>query len=102
MDVLSVLLTVVPIAWGLVCKYHPAWKSVPNAIIPYVTFLATLLTRLLAPDAAQAGTLAALPLVGAVGGLLGHALGAGWQAILNSLIYETFLRHPANAVLVKQ
>ncbi len=102
MDVLSVLLTVGPIAWGLVVKYHPAWAKVPNAIIPYATFLVTLLTKLLVPEAAHAGTIAILPAVAAVGGIAGHALAAGWQAILNSLIYEVFLRHPTNAVLTKQ
>ena len=101
MDPLSVLLTVVPIAWGLVCKYHPAWKNVPNAIIPYVTFLATLLARLVAPEEAHAAVVGSFLHLGAVSGLLGTVLGAGWQAIQNSLIYEVFLRHPANAVLTK-
>jgi uncharacterized membrane protein YeaQ/YmgE (transglycosylase-associated protein family) len=100
MDVFSVLLTVVPIAWGLVVKYHPAWAKVPNAIIPYATFLVALLTKLVVPDVAQAGVFGFLH-AGAVGGVLGHALSAGWTAIQNSLIYEVFLRHPANAVLTK-
>lgn len=101
MDLFSVLLTVVPIAWGLVCKYHPAWKGVPNAIIPYVSFALALVTKLAAPEAAHAGTLMVAPVVTAAGGVVGHALAAGWQAILNSLIYEVFLRHPVGAVLQK-
>lgn len=102
MDVLSVLLTVVPIAWGLVVKFHPAWAKVPNALIPYATFLVTLLTRLLVPEEAHAGVIAGFPHLTVVTGLLGTVLGAGWQAIQNSLVYEVFLRHPAKAVLMKQ
>lgn len=103
MDIQTMLLTVGPIAWGLVCKYHPAWKGVPNALIPYATFAAAFLTKLAAPEAAHAATFAAMPAgVLAVGGVAGHALAAGWQAILNSLIYEVFLRHPVGAVLQKQ
>ena len=100
MDPITVLLTVVPIAWGLVCKYHPAWKNVPNAIIPYATFLVALLTKIMAPEPANAAVIGSFLHIGA-GGVLGHVLGAGWQAIQNSLIYEVFLRHPANAVLTK-
>ena len=99
MDPLSVLLTVVPIAWGLVVKYHPAWAKVPNAVIPYATFLVALLTRIASPEVANAGVVGSFLHIGAVGGVLGAALSAGWTAIQNSLIYEVFLRHPANAVL---
>ena len=100
MDIKTLLLTVVPIAWGLVVKYHPAWKTVPNAIIPWATFAVALVTAILAPTPAHAGTVA---VVGAqVGGFLGPILLAGWRAILNSLIYEVFLRHPVVAVLTKQ
>jgi len=95
------ILTILPIAWGLVCKYHPAWKNVPNAIIPYVTAVVAFIVKVFAPEEAHAGALlAALPL-SAAGGILGHAAQAGWQAIFNSLVYEVFLRHPANAVLAK-
>jgi len=100
MDLQGLLLTVLPILWGLVVKYHPAWARFPNAAINYVTMLAALLTKLIAPASAHAGDLsivgvALIPL--ALPGWLAWSapvLGAGWQAIQNSLIYEVFLRHP--------
>lgn len=90
-------LTIVPVGWGLICKYHPAWKNFPNAAIPYVTLVMAFLTKLGAPADAHASFIP----IGIVAGPLGAALGAGWQAILNSLLYETFLRHPLGAVLKK-
>src|SRR5204863_2896141 len=80
------------IAWGLLVKYHPAWKNVPNGIIPYGAALMTFLVKVFGPAPAQAAIIPAAALtVGAA------ALAAGWQAILNSLIYEVFLRHPIGA-----
>jgi hypothetical protein len=106
---LNSALTIIPIAWGLVVKYHPAWKSVPNAIIPYVTWLAALLTKMVAPaeahaaDFVVAGGVALVPM--ALPGFLAWTapvLTSGWQAIQNALIYEVFLRGPAGAVWKKQ
>ena len=91
------VLTVLPIAWGLVVKYHPSWKNVPNSIIPYATAIVAFLIKVFAPSDAVAST----GVAGAAIGIIGHAASAGWQAILNSLIYATFLRNPANVVLKK-
>jgi hypothetical protein len=100
------VLTIVPIAWGLICKYHPAWASVPNSIIPYVTAVAAFLVKVFSPAPAEAGMLEAVvvgkfAIGGFFGGILTPAISAGWQAIQNSLIYEVFLRTPASLVLRK-
>lgn len=97
----DLVLTLAGLIWGFVVKHHPGWKSVPNAFIPYGAAILTFFVKVFAPGEAHAYTLAALPLVSAGAGILGAALAAGWQAILNSLIYETFLRKPSQAVLGK-
>ncbi len=88
-------LTVAGIAWGLLVKYHPKWKGVPNAIIPYATAIVAFLTQLAGPAEAHAGTLYVLAIpFGKIGGFFGPVVAAGWQAIQNALIYEVFLRSP--------
>jgi hypothetical protein len=97
----DLLLTVVPILFGIAIKYRPELKNVPNALIPYVGFALALVTKLaenqgLAPAGyVQAG------FWGAAGGFLAPVLSAGWTAIQNSLVYEVFLRNPVGAVLRK-
>lgn len=83
--------------WGLVCKYVPALKNVPNALIPYVNAVVALLTGLMGPATAHAAG-------GILGGdsFLGHILGAGWTAIQSALIYEIFGRHPMNSMGIKK
>ena len=99
-------LTVGGVIWGLVCKYNPALKSIPNAVIPYATAAVAFLVKVFGPAEAQAGPLEAmvvgkLAIGGFFGGLLAAGVSAGWQAIQNSLIYEVFLRTPAASVLRK-
>jgi len=83
-----VILTVIQFLWGLVCKYAPALKAVPNASIPWVNFLIALIGALAGPQVAHAA------FGGAVGGFFGSVLGAGWTAIQTALIYEVFARAP--------
>jgi hypothetical protein len=83
-----VILTVIQFMWGLLCKYAPALKNVPNASIPWVNFLIALLGALAGPATAQAAGF------GAVGGFFGVVLSAGWSAIQTALIYEMFARAP--------
>lgn len=101
MDFNSAILTLGGIAWGFVCKYHPKFKPVPNFLIPYFTFAVAFLVKLNEAVPADAATLAALPGVTLAGGVFAKVLAAGWQAILNSLIYEVFLKKPAAQVLQK-
>lgn len=98
MDLKTILLTVLPIAFGLVVKYHPSWKSIPNALIPYFTFAIALLTKL-----AQAAAPVAVVDYQVVGftSVLATVASAAWVAIQNSLIYEVFLRGAADKVLKK-
>lgn len=102
MSITDIALTVVPIVWGLFVKYHPRWAKFPNLLIPYVTAAATLVVKLAAPTPAQAGVpymvVALLPT-----GLIHFftpVVQAGWQAIQNALIYEVFLRGPAESALI--
>lgn len=81
--------------WGILVKYLPALKNVPNTLIPYMNALLALLTGLMGPATAHAAVLGI-----SIGGdgFLGHILGAGWSAIQSALIYEVFARHPIKAI----
>lgn len=98
MDLQNILLTVFPIAFGFVVKYHPNWKGVPNALIPYFTFAIALLTKLAGVGADTASV--AYTTVG-FSSVLGTVVSAAWVAIQNSLIYEVFLKGAASKVLQK-
>lgn len=80
--------------WGILVKYLPALKNVPNTLIPYMNALLALLTGLAGPGIAHAGILGGT--LG--GGFFGHIIGAGWSAIQSALLYEVFVRHPIKAV----
>ena len=99
----DLLLTVGPILWGMICKYHPAWKRFPNASIPYVTALATLLVKLAEVSTTHNVTtsFAGFGMV-SLAGFLAPIVAAGWQAIQNSLIYEVFLRHPLAVTMLRK
>lgn len=85
--------------WGLVCKYVPKLKGIPNATIPYVNALLSLLTGLAGPATAGAAVLG-LSIPGHT--LLGQLLGAAWTAIQSALIYEVFARAPLEKAGVKK
>jgi hypothetical protein len=92
-----VVLTVIQFTWGLLCKYLPQLKAVPNASIPWANFLLALLGTLAGAQVAQA---TAAPTV--VVGFFATVLGAGWSAIQTALIYEMFARAPLNFLGVKK
>ena len=98
MDLKTILLTVLPIAFGLVVKYHPSWKNVPNALIPYFSFAIALLTKL-----AEVGAPTAVVgyQVAGFGSVLVTLASAAWVAVQNSLIYDVFLRGAADKLLKK-
>lgn len=91
------VLGVIGIGWGLLIKYHPKFASWPNSAIPYVNTVLAILVKLAAPADANANTLAVIGAV-ALPGFVGTVFSAAWQAMLNSLVYEVFLRHPIKAV----
>lgn len=98
MELQGILLTVLPIAFGFVVKYHPSWKNVPNALIPYFTFAVALLTKLSGVGADAASV--AYVTVG-FSSVLSTVVSAAWVAIQNSLIYEVFLKGAASKVFRK-
>lgn len=75
--------------WGLLVKYLPALKAVPNKLIPYMNAVLALLSGLAAPGVAHASIGSFL----SGGTFLGHILNAGWTAIQSALIYEVFGRN---------
>jgi hypothetical protein len=92
-----VILTIVTVLWGLLVKYHSAFKKVPNALIPYFNAAITLLVKLGAASAASAAT--AAPVVSQpVMALLGASF---WQAVISSLVYEVFIRTGLSKALSK-
>lgn len=88
---------VIAFGWGILCKYVPFFEKVPNASIPWVNALLFLLTSLGGPATAHAGGFLAL----GGGTFLGSILGACWQSVQTSLVYEILGRHPLSAVLAK-
>jgi hypothetical protein len=78
---------------GLLVKYLPALKFVPNVLIPYLITLTGILTSLFGPVDAQAAT----GILGLGGGLLSVFITSGIEAIKSALIYEVFARHPLEA-----
>lgn len=97
----DLLLTVVPILFGILIKYRPELKNVPNALIPYLGFALSLVTKLAEQQGVAPAGFVSAGLLGSVGGFLAPVLAAGWTAIQNSLIYEVFLRAPVGSVLRK-
>lgn len=95
-----IVLTAITLAWGLLIKFHPAFAKIPNMLIPYLNGILALVIKLAEPSVAHAQAAVGTPvdthcILCAVGA-------AGWQAILSSLIFEVFMRHPLNAVVQKQ
>jgi len=72
--------------WGLIHKYVPALRNIPNALIPWVNLIGYLLTRLGAGALgvgvahASGGLLASVP--DAVGVLIGGFTSASWARLL--------------------
>lgn len=92
-----VILTVIQFTWGLVCKYLPRLKNIPNASIPWVNFVLALLAALAGPAPAAAAGFG-----GVLVGFFGPVWQAGWSAIQAALIYEIFARAPLTAIGVKK
>jgi hypothetical protein len=84
-----VILTVIQFSWGLVCKYVPKLKGIPNASIPWVNFVLALLATLAGPQPAAAAGFGGLLV-----GFFATVMQAGWSAIQTALIYEIFARVP--------
>lgn len=97
----DLLLTVVPIIFGIIIKYRPELKNVPNAWIPYVSFALALLTELSGVSGVKPAGMVTAGFLGGLGAYLAPVADAGIRAILNSLIYDKFLRAPLGSVLRK-
>lgn len=84
---------------GLVVKYIPQLKGIPNLIIPFLNAALALLSQVAAPQAAHAasGPLAVAAVFGGAFNFLGPIGSAVWQSVQASLIHEFFLRHPIAA-----
>ena len=76
--------------WGLLVKYHPNLKAIPNASIPYLNAGLMLVTGLVGPGEAHAAGFLGL----GGGTFLAHIFAACWQSIQVSLVYEILGRHP--------
>jgi hypothetical protein len=92
-----VILTVIQFAWGLLCKYLPQLKAIPNASIPWVNFALALLATLAGPAPAAAAGFG-----GALVGFFLPVMQAGWSAIQTALIYEIFARAPLDKLGLKK
>lgn len=97
MGILQPAMPLIAFIWGLICKYNPKLKNIPNATIPYVNMVLFLLTNLAGPQEAQAASI--LGIAGHT--FFGHILTAAWESVKVSLFYEVFGRSPIGAVLKK-
>ena len=88
---------------GLLVKYAPWLKAIPNAAIPWLNTLLAFCSALIAPQAAHAS---GGPLVVAISfgafSFLGPVASAVWQSVQASLLHEFFLRHPLQAAGVQK
>jgi hypothetical protein len=66
-------------AWGLVHKYLPQLKNIPNILIPWVNLVGYVLAKFVVPDA-NAGILDGIP--AAVGAIIGGFTNASWAMLL--------------------
>lgn len=73
--------------WGLICKYVPKLKAVPNSTIPWVNLLGYILFKLAVPAAGAASGLTTV-----VPDLIGVAIGGFTSAIWARQLYEGFGR----------
>ena len=91
---------------GLLIKYNPRFANIPNSAIPYLNTLLAILAKMVAPADAHAANAIVIPGVAIstilIPGFIGTIVSAGWQAMLNSLVYEVFLRHPIKAVGIEK
>ena len=92
-----VILTVIQFSWGLLCKYLPQLKAIPNASIPWVNFVLALLATLAGPAPAVAAGFG-----GVLVGFFTPVFQAGWSAIQTALIYEIFARSPLTSLGAKK
>lgn len=94
------LLTAGPIAWALVVRYHPKWKSVPNLVIPWITTIAAFITKLVPQaDAATLTVAGVLPLVKTqAAGLGAVVVSSAWIAAQNWLLSKVFVHSVAEHV----
>lgn len=93
-----VLTTLALMAWGLVVKYVPQLKNVPNRLLPYMNLVIAVLIKIAAPQDANAG------LFGGFFTKIGSNL--GWllpfiQTILARQVYETWGRPTAEMIAPK-
>lgn len=87
---------------GLLVKYVPALKGIPNLLIPFLTALLAFVSQIVAPAEAHAAggplVITAVPFLSFLGPV-GSAL---WQSVQAGLIHEFFLRHPLAAAGIKK
>jgi hypothetical protein len=88
MDFLTspLFVTLVMLAWGIVVRYNPSLKDLPNRLIVWMNVAIGVLAKLLAPDVAEAAGF--FPTLGAQ---------LGWfivplQTIAARQLFETFVK----------
>jgi len=77
---------IIMFAWGLLHKYLPFLKAVPNTLIPWVNMVGYILVRFAVPDAHGAGLTDSIP------SLIGVLIGGFTNAIWARQAYEGFGR----------
>lgn len=107
------VLTVIVGAWGMLARFYPKLKDFPRWLIPGTSALLALLIKLGAPGTAHADSTGvdtvaaaqgldslAVVAMAAPGVTFGTKVVASvGQALLNSLLYDKFLKTPAVAKL---
>ena len=83
---------------GLIVKYWPKAKWVPNSLIPFLVGFVAWLSQAFGPAEAHAS----LGIFKVAGGFFAPIIAAGWDAVKSALIYEVFARNPLDRLGIKK
>lgn len=98
------VLTIVTVLVGLITTYNPKLKKIPNEAISFLNAILAFTVKVAgssvvaatAQPAAWTAAFAPAAYVAAAHGsavtLAGHALDAGWQAVVSYLVFKVFRR----------
>jgi hypothetical protein len=80
-------------AWGLICKYVPFLKAIPNVVIPWVGAIGYIITRLVIPDAHAAEAAVVTGQSSTISTLFTVLIGGFTNSIWARQLFEGFGRH---------
>lgn len=95
MNGLNAILPLLLLLWGLAVKYWPPLAKLPNAIIPYLNVLLAFLVKIATPADAHADSTLVVGTAAVHASFWSILLAGVVDSIKATLLYEVFVRHPA-------